>query len=160
MNNYFGLFPLSTYYDQNSNYIIYNGAVQYQMIAGKIFIDNNAVTDFIPKTTFKSLDWGDKTDIARWGMPSNKYINLTAGVTGTTYTATTNGYFASGGNFTNAGNYVQFSNGDLAVSTTPGNYGYGQGYIYIPAKKGDNVIFYYNVGSLIYFRFFPCDGDV
>lgn len=108
----------------------------------------------------ENLSSTGKSLIAGLAMPSQNYIVLTTGASGTSYTATTNGYFAVGGNFTQAGNYIQLTNGNMAVSTTPGTYGAAQGYIYMPAKKGDNVILYYYVDSILYFRFFPCDGDV
>lgn len=50
------------------------------------------VTSFTPKTVFHALDYNDKSTISGWGMPSSRYIDLTLGASGTTYTAPANGW--------------------------------------------------------------------
>jgi hypothetical protein len=49
-------------------------------------------TSFQPKQPFRAIDCSDKSDISGWSMPSNKYITLTFGASGTTYTAPANGW--------------------------------------------------------------------
>ena len=60
--------------------------------------DNGKITSFTPKLPFRALDYSDKTKITNWSFPSDKYINLTLGASGATYTAPADGwvyYYAS-----------------------------------------------------------------
>lgn len=95
------------------------------------------------------------------GMPSNKYVNLTLGASGDSYTAPANGYFYINKIAGSDWYYVRMrnaiSNIDLFVDayrTTPLT-------SVIPAKKGENVYVYYNAtGTTNDFRFIYAQGDV
>ena len=93
---------------------------------------------------------------AGWAMPSDKYIDLTLGASGSTYTAPANGWFM--GSATGNGVWVQLKNttSDFFVTNHTPNNGV-QLDIILPVSKGDIVTFgytgqaglrfYYAVGS-------------
>ena len=103
--------------------------------------------------------------IAGYGMPSDRYIDLTLGASGTSYTAPANGWlcFAKQASATNqrialfnAGSQSDTMLGSCAFSS-----GSSQGlHVFVPTKKGDRVSVQYNTGGTdIYFRFIYAEGD-
>ena len=84
------------------------------------------------------------------GMPSSRYINLTLGASGSTYTAPANGYFSVGGNFGNVNGYFSLVNKNnatgqvLLTSEAKANGGSFGCFCWVPVKKGDIVLAYYN----------------
>lgn len=107
-----------------------------------------------------NLNSDGKSYGSKLGMPSGNFISLTLGASGTNYTAPANGYFclskqASGSlqwaNLINNGGAIR-----MVASAPSGIYIY----VYIPVKKGDNVIpFYDATGSTEFFRFVYAEGD-
>ena len=94
-------------------------------------------------------------------MPSNKYIDLTLGASGSSYPAQANGWFYLNKWTAHAGEYMNMNN----------SAGYGvniQGFandsspkIYLPVKKGDVVtVTYTATGSTTRFRFYYTQGEV
>ena len=100
-----------------------------------------------------------KSTISGWSMPSSRYIDLTLGASGSTYTAPANGWFVFGRNATNPAGCELFN------QTT----GIGCSYVverswsmlsYVPAKKGDVVsIAYWQGNSTTIFRFIYAEGE-
>ena len=106
------------------------------------------------------LNKSDKSEISGWGMPTNEYINLTVGASGTTYTAPANGYYqcyigGSSGNkwlkLSTTGGYLQ-----EAGFSTSNNIGFT-----IPIQKGQILYVSYS-GTLTAksLRFFYAQGEV
>ena len=97
-----------------------------------------------------NLDNNGKSLISGLGMPSSKYIDLTLGASESEYIAPANGYFSVGGNFDNVNGYFTFALWDnatghtLVSSETKANSGSYSCYCWVPVKKGDKVIAYYN----------------
>ncbi len=90
-------------------------------------------------------------------MPSNKYINLTLGASGTTYTAPANGWFCV--NTGNVAGSVTIYNANLGMGTmSPAISGWGGGVAFLPVKKGDIVTIWYSNGAEI-FRFVYAVGS-
>ena len=100
--------------------------------------------------------------IASYGMPSNKYIDLTLGASGTTYTASANGYFMFGKRCS-ANNQYLGTYGDSLYSR---HEVWGQNGNYcstgiIPVKKGQAVKVTYSAGGGDGFaRFIYAEGEV
>jgi hypothetical protein len=94
-------------------------------------------------------------------MPSSKYIDLTLGASGSTYTAPANGYFYLGRAATAAGQFVDMFNTTSKYrlqgqAMTTGSYCL----ITIPARKGDVVKTTYNLaGAIEGFRFIYAEGE-
>lgn len=102
-----------------------------------------------------------KSLVSGLGMPSDRYIDLTLGANGTTYTAPANGYFVFRGNVTAQRQYVyigdptfnrtgfQFTgvdNGDWIVFT-------------LPVAKNSTILINYNTGANNRLVFVYAEGD-
>ena len=85
-------------------------------------------------------------------MPSNKFVDLTLGASGTTYTAPANGWFCLIGPI-GASGYI--GNGYIGATTT-GTSNYGLNAI-LPVKKGEVVNILYTSATIM--RFAYAQGD-
>lgn len=108
-----------------------------------------------------------RSNLSNLGMPSSKYIDLTLGESGSTYTAPANGYFAVLGNADNVNGYFSLVNETVLLSAdskcTSGSYTVSTN---IYCKKGDRVSAYYNyspfsstMSGTPYFRFIYAEGS-
>ncbi len=105
----------------------------------------------------------DKVDVnSSWGFPSNRYIDLTLGASGTTYTAPANGWYVLRKQFTANTQHVALINQNNGLqqynhtsSSTSGSLG-----VHIPVKKGDVVEARWSAGgNLDIFRFIYAEGE-
>lgn len=96
---------------------------------------------------------------AGWAMPSDTYVALTAGATGTTYTAPSDGYFYASGyaNATSEG-IVLYNLSALFGITGGASYTLTDYHCFIPVKKNDVVQLWFNT-STITFRFIYAKGS-
>lgn len=108
-----------------------------------------------------------KSLLSGLGMPSNRYIDLTLGASGSTYTAPANGYFSILGAFDTTpsqtnGVFISMSCGGMTTRNSgTTNISYG---VYISAKKGQSMFLEYKnfkmTGySYAYFRFIYAEGE-
>lgn len=108
-----------------------------------------------------------KTDMqqaAKASMPSGRYIDLTLGESGSTYTAPANGWFSiSMRSLNNNWAGVNLKSGENGIQTntygTTGSECRG----FCPVKKGDVLVVYYsnvNSSSPVVFRFIYAEGEV
>ena len=117
----------------------------------------------VSKTVFHALDYNDKSTISGWSMPSSRYIDLTLGANGATYTAPANGYFYVKKNFTTSGQYIWFelyNSTDVIMDIT--FWGSNSGFIgaFIPVSKGNKVVVHYTAsGDTLSFRFIYAEGE-
>lgn len=120
--------------------------------------DNGKISQFILNPVDK-LNW-KSTELSGMSMPSNKYIDLTLGASGATYTAPANGWFYLNGICTSAGSYgyisntvtgMRYTNQTFTSNTTMAGY--------LPRKKGDVIICDYSNFTKQYFRFIYAQGD-
>jgi hypothetical protein len=96
--------------------------------------------------------------MAGMAMPSNKYIDLTLGASGTTYTAPANGYLSYVIATQNPNMYFEL-HGLLGTGSYGGGnvtYGYRG---FMPLKKGEVVTIYYLNCSTSLFRFVYAEGS-
>ena len=114
--------------------------------------DNTAQYEVVNKSP------ANNTYMARMAMPSDKYIDLTLGATGTTYTAPADGYFdlrkgANNGEFMQITGILEtkvyaVSGTNNAIST------------FMPVRKGDSTTIWYNASGTTYaFRFVYAAGS-
>nr|DAH26747.1 MAG TPA: hyaluronidase [Caudoviricetes sp.] len=99
--------------------------------------------------------------MAHMAMPSDKFIDLELGASGTTYTAPADGYVRAENNGA-ASNPLKLLNvtNNLSDVTVGGSLGYTPS-IFIPCKKGDTVQFYYTQpeGSVTTIKFIYAIGS-
>ena len=99
--------------------------------------------------------------IASYGMPSNRYIDLTLGASGTTYTAPANGWisFTKTSNANNQYISLKYTNdnfGSIIFSTATGN----TLRTFLPVTKSQIFTVSYNAGgSTLAFRFIYAEGE-
>lgn len=94
------------------------------------------------------------------GMPSNKYVNLTLGASGDSYTAPANGWLHLRVNKSVAGFSAFYSSSGLSAESRTTVSG-ANCIVYIPCKKGDVVTCYYDGTNVdIVFTFIYAVGDV
>lgn len=133
------------------------------IVGGEFICDNSKIISLKSYTTYQAVDRNDSSWIAQQSMPSNKYIDLSLGATGTTYTAPANGWFMFNGQ---GPTWI-----DAAVSFQNGpHYGYcyksreSDNYtrLLIPVQKGAVLLLQYDstVTNLIQFRFIYAQGEL
>lgn len=120
---------------------------------GQAVIDGKADTDLTNITD------SAKVLMSGMAMPSDKYIDLTLGASGTTYTAPANGWFTFS-KLTNGTNQHIFIKGSLIGSELKApNSGTGLT-VFLPVQKGDSVRVGYTAGGATqYFRFIYAVGS-
>lgn len=151
-------FPYDEATNLNYNTTISSGNERYNVNAGSLYKNNGRITSFTSKTTFHAVDSNDSSWIAQQAMPSNRYIDLTLGASGSTYTAPANGWveFAKSSNAANQ--YVSLE-GRLGfrcyVPSTATN-----AVLSMPVRKGEVFTAYYDCGgTLNRFRFYYAEGE-
>ena len=163
--NYLGrLSPASFSYleSENINKNILTGEKwDYAIVSKFSSVASGVITSFTPKQTFQAVDRNDSSWLSGLGMPSDKYINLTLGASGTSYTMLANGYLSlEKGASTNQN--VFFTNRTLqsvtiakAVSVNNASLG-----LFAPVKKGDTILVSYSAsGTTSKFRFYYAEGE-
>lgn len=87
-------------------------------------------------------------------LPSDKYIDLTLGVSGSTYIAPANGWFScSSEGVVN----IMLSNQEFSLTIT-GAEGYAP-FGYLPVKKGEKFVFSYTSNQNNKIRFYYVEGQ-
>ena len=113
-------------------------------------------------TNLGNLSTAGKDLASGLGMPSNRYIDLTLGASGSTYTAPANGYFCLKGNSGINGNFqISFYNQTANFRQTVSDNNWADWVsTYIPAKKGDVAnLLYTNVTAASHsFLFIYAEG--
>ena len=136
-----------------------------EIVNGFVFCNAPKITSgkieiFTSKTAFHALDYNDKGTIAGWGMTSSKYINLTLGATGTSYTAPANGYFFVRKVTTAVGQYIRISSNNVMaemIAPVSGNWIHAL----LQVKKGDSALIEYSAaGDIKKFIFVYAEGEV
>ena len=95
-----------------------------------------------------------------WAMPANRWIDLTLGASGATYTAPANGWmlFMKAANDAGQWIYMGSNNTSLEACGIAGASGWCR--IFFPVKKGDSFAIHYTAaGSETYNRFIYAEGD-
>lgn len=94
------------------------------------------------------------------GMPSNKYIDLTLGASGTKYTAPANGWFAFQKQSNGADQFCQAYVENSFAYEAQVNYSSGKAAFFAPVLKGQDLVIGYNLtGNTDRFQFIYAQGS-
>ena len=150
-------------YNEIENINIFNSGYRSFAMVGTVTGDSNrAVTSLDIKQPFHAVDRNDSSWVAAQGMPSNKYIDLILGASGSTYTAPANGYFYISKTSGRTNGYLQVANryANSMTSVSHCNIETDWVFAWIPVKKGDVVVVLYNVtGTTNTFQFIYAEGE-
>ena len=167
------------YFDASKSNAIYGASDTVQPAHTTLYPWISAYTSAIPASTAQAAQFqqglSGKADTnlgnlsitgkdlaSRLGMPSNRYIDLTLGASGSSYTAPANGYFCLRGNSGINGNFqISFYNQTANFRQTVSDNNWADWVsTYIPAKKGDVVnLLYTNVTAASHsFLFIYAEG--
>ncbi len=94
---------------------------------------------------------------ANMSMPSDRYVGLTLGAIGATYTAPADGYVSIVGTATGSGSYVVIVNKSMYATGRETSTGFGVR-AWLPVNKGDSFRVEYNQYSNGNFRFIYAQG--
>ena len=127
-----------------------------QVDIDEIATDLNGKAD----TDLTNINNTAKITMAHNAMPSNTYINLTVGASGTTYTAPADGYFAAVSNAGTGESWFVLTNSITGL----GSYcqcpaGWDLQRASIPASKGDVITFDYGNVTVRYLHFIYANGS-
>ena len=133
---------------------------------GNITTKSELVKDIKTNYPINLLDRNDKKEICKWSMPSDKYIDLTLGASGTQYVAPANGWYVAllVCNLANGGlRFQNISKNGFCSPLVRNAFTGGWFATNIPCQKGDVVICYYDNVALApsdsYFRFYYAQGS-
>lgn len=100
-----------------------------------------------------------KSTLARYAMPSSRYIDLTEGASGSTYTAPANGYVQVTGYGVAVDAFVEIRCNDIdfTFQSSDGRQTFSSGFI--PVKKGAIFTLNYNAFVIQEFKFIYCEGE-
>lgn len=114
------------------------------------------------KTTFHALDYNDTEFIGHQAMPSSRYINLTLGASGATYTAPADGYVYFERGATSGNKYISLFNTSSGMSSAGITIsGISNAKIFLPVKKSDVFRVDYTADTANpTFRFIYAEGAV
>lgn len=99
-----------------------------------------------------------KSLIAGYGMPSNKYVDLTIGATGTQYIAPANGWLCAKAVSTGAGQELTFTGRTFSTSRSTGS---GQNlFACVPVAKNTSTELWCHNVTVEILRFFYAEGEV
>jgi hypothetical protein len=94
-----------------------------------------------------------------WSMPSSRYIDLTIGAHGSSYSAPANGWFAIRC-YAASGAFLWLSNNSNQIMQSGATYSASaKGGVCIPCKRGDSVSIGYYGGALDFVRFVYAEGE-
>ena len=159
----FSRLPRNVYsYNQSKNYNNNDGYIWNDTVIGSYKATTGIVSNFNIKTAFHALGWNDNSAISGWSMPStNRYIVLTLGASGSTYTAPANGWFCLRKNTESANQYVEMectSNQICSKCFSPVSS--NEVCVSIPVLKNQEVWIAYNAsGSSNLFCFIYAEGE-
>lgn len=110
-------------------------------------------------TNLSNLTAEGKSLASGLGMPSERYVDLTLGATGSSYTSPSNGWFAISKKSGAVDQYVNLAGTEVSIIAVAPSSGTTAS-CYLPVRKGDIVKCWWNAsGTLNAFRFVYAEGE-
>ena len=168
-NVFMSLDPTLAYFDSEYGYYRYRnaGTSKYiilcsYMVGSKISEFKQSSIDSIVNSNASNFSQAGRSYLSGLGMPSSRYIDLTLGASGSTYTAPANGWFYARGVTVGNGQFIRLINtkisgfsGEATVTNTVAGRGCG---CILPVMKGDIIKYDYNITASI-LRFIYAEGE-
>ena len=157
----------TTYYGESNKWGIVNSLFLRCFVAYHDYIYDtntkiNTFTGIRIKQSFRALDYSDKPKVSAWALPSNKYIDLTLGASGSSYTAPANGWVVARIKAGSTSSFLQLNNPttvlqDYSNINIVGFRASGM----LPVQKGQVFSFGYGTNDTVeIFRFIYAEGEV
>ena len=156
------------YSKDNINKNILDNTTRQNCKVANVFATNGKITSFEPYTVdsvvnsnASNFSQAGRSYLSGLSMPSNKYINLTLGASGSTYTAPANGWLILNKAANSVGQEIRLTNQSnqlrgYAIAAM----NYAGLDTMIPCRKGDTIHIYYSAaGSVEDFRFVYAEGE-
>ena len=141
-------------FDMENNISYSSLSVSILVDFGVVTVSSGKVTSLNIKTPFHAVDYSDTEFIGHQAMPSDKYVNLTLGANGSTYTAPADGYLTLVKGATASGQYMIFINNRNSASVSSIATGALNCRLLMPVSKGDVITINYTVdGTTGLFKF-------
>ena len=167
-DTFISLDPTLAYFDSERGYYRYRTTETSKyiilcsyMLGSKISEFKQSSVDSIINSNASNFSQAGRSYLSGLGMPSDRYINLTLGASGATYTMPANGLIVFDG--TGSGSHWQLTNQTRSITAT---WLYVQGVYaahgFLPVMKGDVVAVKYSSNkpsSSGYFRFVYAEGE-
>ena len=128
---------------------------------------NGVISNFRPKTTFRALDYNNKSEIVSWGLPDyENAIVIKTGANNNTssfyYTAPSNGLFSAkaiSSGATRATATITVNGNQVGTNYNVGASGYNPvASMIAPVSKGDEIAYIVGGSSDVYVQFIPLKG--
>ena len=151
--------------DKNT-YVTSSGAVSTIEIA-RSYLTSGKITSFEPYTVdsivnsnASNFSQAGRSYLSGLGMPSNRYIDLTLGASGSTYTAPANGWFYLQMIYA-AEKYVDIWNSTSNTGCIMSSASSGSALrAFAPCRKGDIIVVNYSATTKEVFKFVYAEGEV
>lgn len=130
-----------------------------QFVVGNVTWTDGIITFLNSKQPFQAVSFSDSSKVSSWALPSDKYINLTLGASGTTYKAPANGWFFLSMKTTSTHGYISIENSTCYV-TTQSNATADKNANIFPCRRGDTISITYGDSTVEYFRFIYAEGEI
>lgn len=119
------------------------------------------ISNFRPYSTFQAVDRNDTSWLSELSMPSSKYIDLTLGANGSSYTAPANGWLILTKGAKAVGQYIELTLKPSNLRGKSVSVGTADNLTaYVPAKKGAIVEYWGSAaGTTSVFRFIYAEGE-
>ena len=121
-------------------------------------VNQGKVTRFTPSDV-NIINCYSRAELSSLGMPSNKYIDLTVGASGTTYIAPMNGYLYCSGHADASPAYISIDIPNLQYCGINGDEGNDLTTNQIALKIGDKFTLRYGNTTINAFRFIYAEGE-
>lgn len=147
-------------YDKDKNLNIVGGIRRRGLKVITMTTENNLITSLTSKNAFHAVDYNDIGFIAHQAMPSDRYVNLTLGASGSTYIAAADGWLFVSKYSGNTSEYINIVNEktNFSTATNPPLSGVNCR-LFLPVSMGDSVRISYNLsGATNTFRFIYANG--
>lgn len=153
--------PTEQWYDFDKNMVWFNNAFAPWTEVGRVIFENGRITSLTPKNVFQAVDRNDTEWASTASKPSNRYINLTLGASGSTYAAPANGWFSlwQKDSTTSAGK-ITIRNKETLFGVGTENSTTGFTNLILPTHKNEQIAIYYtNITATDFqFRFIYDEG--